>query len=298
MRRYRAGGREPARYATLEGVAGSISDPFEGALPSLAELPAIPPAMPLATGPDEVHLWYAFHDDVGDPALTAAYDELQSDEEKARQARFVREQDRDLHRLTRAVQRTVLSRYAPVAPRDWVFDRDHYGKPAIAGPGGVPWPRFNLSNSAGLVACAVSTTIPLLGVDVEQASERVEVEQLADRFFAPVEAADVRALPRAHQMHRFFSYWTLKEAHIKACGQGLSIPLDQFAFRLGPGGDIAVEIDPRLGDDAAAWRYRLFRASERHFAAIAARIGPGRELIIKAARCVPLRDATLPDASR
>lgn len=272
-------------------MASSLPDPFDGALRSLADLPGITPAGTLATAPDEVHLWYAFIDEAREPALVAAYDALQTDEERARQARYLRESDRDLHRLTRALQRTVLSRYANVAPRDWVFARDTYDKPSVCGPSGVPWPRFNLSNTDGLVACAVSTTVPSLGVDVEPTTRHIEIEQLADRFFSPVEAADLRSRPPPHQTLRFFTYWTLKEAYIKACGQGLTIPLDQFAFHLAAGGDITVTFDPRLADDPAAWRYQLFRASDHHLAALAARVGHGRDLVVKAARCTPLRDA-------
>lgn len=272
-------------------VASSLADSFDSALRSLADLPGIAPAGTLVTAPDEVHLWYAFTDDAREPALIAAYDAMQTDEERARQARYVQAKDRDLHRLTRALQRTVLSRYAKVLPRDWVFARDAYDKPSVCGPSGAPWPRFNLSNTEGLVACAVSTTVPLLGVDVEPTTRRIEVAELADRFFSPVEAADLRSQPPALQAMRFFTYWTLKESYIKACGQGLSIPLDQFTFHLAASGEITVSFDPRLADDPAAWRYRLFRASDHHLAAVAARVGPGRELIVKAARCTPLRDA-------
>lgn len=275
-------------------MAGQTSELPGGPPRWLDELPGLAPTGQLATAADEVHLWYAFVDDARDPALIAAYDALQSDEERARQTRFLRDSDRALHRLTRALQRTVLSRYAPVAPADWQFVRDEYGKPRIAGPigpGGAAWPRFNLSHAHGLVACAVTTAVPLVGVDVESIAQPIEVAELASRFFAPVESADVAALDAAEQRHRFFSYWTLKEAHVKACGQGLTIPLDQFWFQLAAPDGIAVAFDPRLADDAAAWRYRLLRASDHHFAAVAARVGPGRALAIKTARCTPLRGA-------
>lgn len=261
------------------------------ALRALADLPGIEPTGRLETGPDEVHLWYAFTDDASAPALTAAYDALLADEELARQAQFVRPTDRDLYRLTRALQRTVLSRYAPVAPRDWQFARDRYDKPTVCGPAGVPWPWFNLSNTAGLVTCAVSTTLPLIGVDVERVSRQVEFAQLATRYFAPVESAELLARAPAEHPVRFFSYWTLKESYIKARGQGLSIPLDQFAFDISDDGEIAIALDAQLADDAEAWHCRLFRASEHHLAAVSARLGPGSKLVIRAARCTPLRDA-------
>jgi len=272
-------------------VTATTSDPLAGALRSLAELPGIGEADRLATGPDEIHLWYAFSDDASDPALVRAYDELLTDDERARQARFVRDVDRDLHRLTRALQRTVLSRYAPVAPRDWQFARDRFDKPAVCGPAGALWPRFNLSNTAGLVACAVTTTALEPGVDVERIARHVEFEQLAQRFFAPAEAAALLALSPDQRALRFFAYWTLKESHIKACGQGLSMPLDQFAFAVAGDGAIAIAIEPVLADDATAWRHRLFRASADHLAAVAGRVGPGRDLVIRTRRCAPLREA-------
>ena len=54
-------------------------------------------------------------------------------------ARFVFERDRRSFLMTRALVRTILSRYATVAPADWRFIANVHGRPEILDrPAGVP----------------------------------------------------------------------------------------------------------------------------------------------------------------
>jgi 4'-phosphopantetheinyl transferase len=66
-------------------------------------------------------------------------------------------------------------------------------------------------------------------VDLEKTDESIEVGRLTSRFFSPNEAATVLALSADDQPAAFFRTWTRKEAFIKAHGEGLSLPLDQFS---------------------------------------------------------------------
>ncbi len=240
--------------------------------------------------PDAAHLWYVFPEDVHDPYLLAAYHLLMSPEEAVQQARFRFPEGRHEYLVTRALVRAVLSAYAPVAPRAWQFVRNRHGRPEIAGPAGAPALRFNLSNTRGLIVCLV-TQGREVGVDVEDTTRKGETVGVADRFFSPSEALALRALPASRQRDRFFDYWTLKEAYIKARGMGLAIPLDHFSFHLDEPAGIRIEFDPALPDDPERWQFCLWSPTERHRMAAALQKRRGeRPLAVEIRKILPLED--------
>jgi 4'-phosphopantetheinyl transferase len=183
-----------------------------------------------------------------------AYRALLSKDEEERMARLVFERDRRRFLLTRALVRTMLSRYASVRPAGWSFVANVHGRPEILDrPKGVPDLRFNISHTEGLIACAV-TIGREVGVDVEHIGRRL-THDIAGRFFAPREVNDLKALPDAQQHMVFFDYWTLKEAYIKARGFGLALPLADFAFKLSPPAPPQITFEPSLDDDPATWQF-------------------------------------------
>jgi 4'-phosphopantetheinyl transferase len=212
-----------------------------------------------------------------DPAAVAErWLDLCTDEERARHDRYVFAKSR-LHFLaTRALVRSQLSRFCAIAPKDWRFRINPHGCPFV--DGGPEELRFNLSNTDGLVACAITLGRDV-GIDVEDALHIRDLE-IADRFFSTSEAVALRALPESAQPSRFFDYWTLKESYIKACGMGLAIPLGAFSFDLS-GESPRISIDDSLGDDPATWRFWLSSPTPRHRLAIAVRAS-GTEITLRA----------------
>ncbi len=254
----------------------------------LHTLPQVNLADTLAQTPGVVDLWCFFYEGLDDPALLDSHSALMTEAERVRHGRYFFERDRRIFLATRALVRTVLSQYADVAPADWRFAEGERGKPYIDSPKGLPSIHFNLSNTFGLVVCAVSLRHPLLGTDVEFLQRPGETVSIADHYFSHREAQALRAQPADRQRDRFFSYWTLKESYIKARGLGLALPLDQFSFLLDNGPDIGVTFDPQLGDHSAVWRFALLAAGDRHMVAVGVDTG-GAPLQLRVARFVPLQ---------
>jgi 4'-phosphopantetheinyl transferase len=241
--------------------------------------------------PDKVELWLAFCDEIADEGLLADYRRLLVEEEQQKEARFHFARDRHRYLITRALVRTVLSRYAAVAPQDWRFVEDAYGRPQIINPD--PAARrisFNISHTRSLVVLGV-TRERALGVDTEDVHTRNAELGIADHYFAADEVAQLRATPPELQQARFFEYWTLKESYIKARGMGLSLPLAQFGFDLSQPRSVRIGFRPPLIDDPARWIFWLWRAPGDHHVAICAERVGGDAPQLSFTKIVPLRDA-------
>jgi 4'-phosphopantetheinyl transferase len=222
--------------------------------------------MPFLTSSD-IHLSVIFCSEIADPALLARYRQLLSPDELEQQQRFRQPEDRHRYLLTRALLRTALSGYSSVPAAEWSFARDTFGRPHITNqhPDAAQI-SFNISHTREVILLGITQRVAL-GVDIEHLQERADGLQLAERYFSVHEAASVRALPESLQQGRFFEYWTLKEAYIKALGRGLSIPLSRFSFDRGDGG-VSLTAEAEVDSDPGRWRFWLLRPRADHLAAV------------------------------
>ena len=219
-----------------------------------------------------VHVWLGGEDLLDDPANAARFTALMSEDELARDRRFLVEPARRLHRLARGMQREVLSSCLPgTSPRELRFVSGPTGRPALAAPFDASGLEFNLAHTRGLVVLAVARGATV-GVDVEIYDKKVPLE-VARRFFSPVEADTLQALPVDAQPRRFLRLWTLKEAYLKAIGTGIAGGLEGMTFRIDDAGACSFE---RATDPLAArWSFSQFDVGARHVLALA--LLPARE---------------------
>ncbi|HLG80785.1 MAG TPA: 4'-phosphopantetheinyl transferase superfamily protein [Bradyrhizobium sp.] len=202
-----------------------------------------------------------------DAALEACRTSLSS-EEHDRAGRFVQARHQRLYILAHGLLRFALSNRLPtVAPADWTFVTDRHGRPFVGGPVLAKPVHFSLSHTEGCVACVISAR-EAVGVDVECMDRRGSLWDTAQHVFAATEIAALRGLPTGEFLDRFFDYWTLKEAYIKARGLGLRLPLDQFAMVLSDD-TIAISFTGDIDDDPKRWHFTRFSPSARHRLAIA-----------------------------
>lgn len=190
------------------------------------------PPQNLAIENDEVDVWRAVLD-----LPLKRIEELQqtlATDETARAKRFRFRKDHNHFVVARALLRLILGRYLNAEPSGLRFSYNSYGKPALTDEFGAGSFKFNLSHANGLALFAV-TRYREIGIDLEQIREELADKEIADQFFSPRESAALSMVPAEQRAEAFFNCWTRKEAYIKAKGEGLSLPLDQFAVSLAPG---------------------------------------------------------------
>ncbi len=221
---------------------------------------------------DTVHIWAIPLD-----ALPAHIDRLRaalSPEERTRAAAFRFPQVQRRFVVARAALRQVLAGYLGTSPSSVAFQYGPFGKPSLAAPtarrrgslgsassapsstdvpveseplagaaaaAGAPPLTFNLSHSADLALIAV-TRGRAVGVDVEHLRPVTDADAIAEGYFCPAERSILRQRSGPAKQALFLTYWTRKEALLKATGDGLGLPLD------------AVDVSAVRGDEAAAVR--------------------------------------------
>ncbi len=230
----------------------------------------------------------AFYQEIEDERLHAVYRELLNEEEKAQEPRFYFARDRRRYLVTRALVRTVLSRYLNISPGEWVFSNTAYGRPEIANAEARDQGlSFNISHTHGLIVLGVARR-RALGVDVENFQAREAPLDVAGHYFSPGEVAALNAVPPHRQQHRFFEYWTFKESYIKARGMGLSLPLDKFSFHYPDDRTVRIEIDPELADHPSRWQFWQFQPEPEYLLAVCAERMDGQPTSFVLRRAVPM----------
>lgn len=225
-----------------------------------------PPPETLVLGCDEVHVWRAdLHQ--APPQVQGFLNSLAADEQ-ARAERFHFERDREHFIVARGVLRAILGCYMNRAPERLSFCYGSHGKPALAGESDGDAIRFSVSHSHG-VALYAATRGREVGIDLERIRFDLAVAEIAERFFSRREAAMLRTLPTEAQREAFFRCWTRKEAYVKARGEGLSLPLDQFDLSLAPGEPDEVLGAQRDPSEGSRWSLQELTPAPGYVAALA-----------------------------
>jgi 4'-phosphopantetheinyl transferase len=214
--------------------------------------PRAAPTLQLAPG--DVHVWCAGLN--VEPETSARLYATLTPAERNRSARFHFERDRQRFIIAHGVLRDLLARYLQSEPGEMSFVYNAFGKPDL-GPEFGSRLTFSLSHSADLAVIAVATGSSV-GVDVEYIRAGSDYAAIAQRFFAAAEIDYLTALPSHLFVDAFFSCWTKKEAWVKACGEGLAIPLHSFSVPLTPESDPSADVCVAANDILPAKRWSVY----------------------------------------
>jgi 4'-phosphopantetheinyl transferase len=205
-----------------------------------------------------------------------SYSRMLSSAELARNQRyrFARDRHRDL--VARALLRSSLGGLLDTRPEDVEFEMGAKGKPHLkpksesqCAADQPVLPFFNLSHSADWVILVVAN-FPV-GIDVEFTKRKNNVLAIARNYFFGAEVEQLFALPFDQQRERFFDYWTLKEAYMKARGEGIALGLSNFGFQLCESGQIDLYLSSSIDDTPADWKFSCFTPELDYRLSIAAK---------------------------
>jgi 4'-phosphopantetheinyl transferase len=210
----------------------------------------------------EVHLWQAPLNDHFADSLK----HLLSTDEIARAERFHFARDRNHFVAARGLLRVLLSTYLGINSEQLQFAYADKGKPSLEETqrGAI---NFNLAHSHGMAIYAFAHQ-RAVGVDLEYVREELAGEKIAERFFSRREVEMLKKVPAELRKQAFFNCWTRKEAYIKARGDGLSMPLDQFDVSLGPGDPAALLRNHMEPAETTRWTMRSIPAPSGYVAAL------------------------------
>lgn len=198
---------------------------------------------------------------------------LLSQSELARNSRFSQPFLRRRDAICRGLLRHQLSQLLDLPSDAIALKANPNGKPLLAKPRRKF--HFNYSHSGDYVAYAFSRHAAV-GVDIENSQRRNNTTGIANHFFAAAEVAALESLPKSKQKKRFFEYWTLKEAYIKARGEGIFIGLGKFSFDLdssvissGKTSDIGIAFCSDQFDTPRNWQFQCMQPLENYQLAVA-----------------------------
>jgi 4'-phosphopantetheinyl transferase len=168
------------------------------------------------------HVWWATVDGPPDPELGSLLDEV----ERARLAAYVRAEDRARFLLGCVIVRRVVGAHLGMDPAAVPLDRTcpdcgrPHGKVRVVNDEA----QVSVSHSGTKVVVAIHKDAPV-GIDVERVDPGIDVDQLASVVLAPDERRVLGGMPETVRSLGFTTYWTRKEAAVKATGAGLRTEL-------------------------------------------------------------------------
>ncbi|MBC7758692.1 MAG: 4'-phosphopantetheinyl transferase superfamily protein [Phormidesmis sp. FL-bin-119] len=191
-----------------------------------------------------------------------------SKEELTRSTNYRLLKDTQSFVIRQGILRCLLAKYTRFKPREIEFATGPNRKPVLKAAGHPVY--FNVSHSTDLALIALASSE--VGIDVEQVNYDFEYYDILKNAFSSNEISIIESNQNPRKL--FFSFWTRKEAVLKATSKGLD---DHLA--LIPCLDGKQMLDTELLGNNNSWTIRSFSPDEFYEASIAHQTGLQVKLI-------------------
>lgn len=215
---------------------------------------------------DEIQVWIFNPNETRFAAsaltLILATDEL------SRAQRLMFDHHREEFIASRWFLRNVLGTVSGIHPAQVRFEYSVHGKPILhpeINKGNV---QFSLSRSAGVTVVALSID-RRVGIDVERMQPVADLDRLTNFVLSDNERLQLKRVPMTDRIRCFLTFWTLKEAYLKANGLGLIDDMQGIGFRIEYNQYVILEQAPILHRENSKWQFELLRIGPDVVSAIA-----------------------------
>jgi 4'-phosphopantetheinyl transferase len=140
-----------------------------------------------------------------------------ADDEKARADKFHFECDKRRYIAARGTLRNILAKHLDCNPKEIIFKYTAVGKPYIENA----QIQFNISHSHEMAVYGISFN-KNIGIDIEYIGSNIRGEDVFKRYFFSSEYELIYSVPLFERQKMFFQIWTIKEAYLKATGEGIA----------------------------------------------------------------------------
>lgn len=218
---------------------------------------------------EDVHVWRVVLDRT-QGEVDRSFNFLSPDEQ-VRATQFYFDKDRTRFIIAHGSLRAILSSYLEVKPSEIGIITSIDSKPVLAdthtrSDGNIC---FNLSHAAGIALYAVALNRQV-GIDVECIHPSLDCDPLINRFYSPNEQKALKVLPSTERKYMFYRYWVLKEAYIKAKGEGLSCPLESFSVAFDGLDDSPFLKVPMKPEESSRWSMKELDPGHGYIGALVA----------------------------
>ena len=213
---------------------------------------------------DAVHLWHVDLDLATPPSTSLRASLAKNERMRAACFRFTPDAERFV--AARGLLRAILSRYLNTTGACLRLRQATSGKPFLVDHCHL---RFNVSHTSSTMLVAIAREREV-GVDIERLDHNIAIEELAEATLSMGERRVLDGLDGKPRRTAFLTFWTRKEALVKADGRGFSLGLCDVDVS-DPAGHVTLRDEMmRPWSRRTRWLLQMPAVGKGHVAAVAA----------------------------
>lgn len=194
--------------------------------------------------------------------------------EHTRCARYLQQDDRNRYLGGRALTKLATAKLTGLQPADINIVVAASGKPAISlTRTDLKPPTISISHAGELVVVVLAHDVDI-GVDVELLHHDVNLDELMGVVCSAREIAEInkpdQKQDQKSRTQKFYEFWVLKEAYLKATGDGLSADARHLVFSVCDASKVSL-LQGMDNNPAHAWDFFLRQYDQQHVLALASR---------------------------